>query len=109
MAEERGLYKLPLLNKESEYLSWKRRVYAYLRRCDPDLLALSERPEEGSENLKAWIEKSTKAKSDIVLALGSSATANTSEIIDDDHKTAKELWDELARLHTTRRRRPFST
>ncbi len=79
----------------------ERRVYAYLRRSDPDLLALSECPEEGSANLKLWIEKSTKAKSDIVLSLGPSATAKTSEIIDDDTKTAKELWDELARLHTT--------
>ncbi len=97
MAEEHGLYKLPLHSKESEYLSWKRHVYAYLRRSDPELLALSE----GSENVKDWIEKSTKAKSDIVLALGPSATAKTSEIIDDDSKTARELWDELARLHRT--------
>ncbi len=62
MAEERGLYKLTLLSKESEYLSWKRRVYAYLRRSDPNLLALSERPEEGSANLKPWIENSNESK-----------------------------------------------
>ncbi len=34
-----------------------------------------------------------------MLALGPSAKSKTSEIIDDDSKTAKELWDELARLH----------
>ncbi len=99
----------PLLNKESEYLSWKRRVYAYLRRRDPELLALSERPEEGSVNLKAWIEKSTKAKSDIVLALGPSASAKTSEIIDDDTRTAKELWESLLACTEPRRRKPYST
>ncbi len=47
------------------------------------------------------IEKSTKAKSDIVLAFGPSATAKTSEIIGDDSKTAREVWDELAHSHTT--------
>ncbi len=100
IAEKRGLFKLPLLHKGSEYLSWKRSVYAYLCGGDPALLALSERPEKGSDKKQNRVEKSTKAKSDIVLGLGPSATSKTSEVIDDDSKTAEELWDELAHLHT---------
>ncbi len=83
--------------KENEYLKLQRRVYAYLRRSDQDILALSKRPEDDGENHKLRIEKSMKAKSDIILALGPSATDKTSDMFDNDSKTAKEFREELAR------------
>ena len=101
MADERGLLKLPVLTKESDYLSWKRRIYAYLRRSDPALVAFAPRPAEDSDDFIDWFEKSTKGKSGIVLPFVPFVTAKRSEIIDNDKKTAKDLWDELARLHTT--------
>ena len=42
-----------------------------------------------------------KAKTAIILSLGTSPLAQLAELIDDDDKTAKQLWDALAKLHTT--------
>lgn len=94
--------KLPKLNSSKDYLHWKRRVYAYLRREDFELLCFREEPEDAtSAQKRKWLKAMVEAKSSIILTLGSSPLAQLSDIIDDDERTAKELWDAVIKLYTT--------
>ena len=99
----------PLLNKDG-YLQWKRKMIAYYWLDDIDLIALkgtiqSVYEEQGSlTNASAITDhrnRSIIAKSNIVLSLGSTPAAAVTTTIDDDDKTAKDLWDELRKLYTT--------
>jgi len=97
-AESSSIVKLPRLNKPADYIQWKRRLYAFLRRDDPPLVGPKEDPNQASEaERQEWLKRSIKAKSNIILSLGDSALAQTRLIIDDDNKTAKELWEALAK------------
>lgn len=44
---------------------------------------------------RRWLKANVKAKSDITLTLADSLLAQVSTLVDNDDKTAKELWDEL--------------
>ena len=99
---ETNIMRLPPLHKPSDYIHWKRRLYAFIRKDDPELVGLSFRPEGVSQStLRNWTKLSTQAKSNIVLSLGSDAFSQTRKIIDDDEQSAKHLWDELNRIYTT--------
>ena len=93
--------KLPKLEKPEDFIQWKRRTHAFLRRDDPLLVGLSDAPPKEPENIYlSWLKKSTKAKCNIVLSLGDTALSQTRLIVDDDTKTAQDLWKELARIYT---------
>ena len=69
---------------------------AYLQRDDPQLLSLAaEPPAAPAARHTEWVKKATKAKSTIILCLGSAPMSLTRLLIDDDAKNAKELWEEL--------------
>lgn len=70
---------------------------------DPQLIALFDKLEEAvSQTVKqTWFKKSTKAKSNIILCLVPDAFSQTRAVIDDDQKTAKDLWEELERMCST--------
>lgn len=100
-SENMGVLRLPKLSKPADYLRWKRYVYAYIRRDDPLLKCFTEGPAENQRGYVSWAELNAKAKSVIVLSLGDEVIAKVRVLVDEDDKTAKELWDELARIHTT--------
>lgn len=75
---------------------------AYIRSDDHNPTGLTSIPEGVSTSaLKTLRKKSSKAKSMMILALADSALAQARLMTDDDDKSAKELWDELARIYTT--------
>ena len=85
-----GSVKLPRLEKPEDFIQWKRRMKAYIRRDDPLLLGLSQKPENFSPTSHAnWLKKSVKAKSNITLSLGDAPMSRTRVIVDDDDATAK--------------------
>lgn len=101
-SENDTVTKLPKLNSSKDFLHFRRRVYAYLRRAYFELLWFQNSPEHATPSqsrklLKAMVE----SKSSIILTLGSSPLAQLNNIIDDDDLTAKELWDALVKLYTT--------
>jgi len=96
------VHRLPKLNSPSEYIQWRRRLYAYLRRDDPLLEGLSEEPTTATATTRMnWLKKATRAKSNIILSLGDSALAQTWLFVDGDDKTAKDLWLELKQSRTS--------
>lgn len=101
MENSNVLPKITQLNKTADYIHWKRRIHAFLRRDDPQLVGLTENPGGSQQTQKIWLEKSTRAKSNIILCLGADALSQTRTFIDDDDRTAKELWEELERIYTT--------
>ena len=99
---ETHVVKLPPLNKSSDYIHWKRRLYAFLRKYHQELIVLSAEPDGVTQSvMRTWKRLSTKAKSHLVLSLGPDAISQTRRIIDEDEKSAKDLWDELNRIYTT--------
>lgn len=94
------LKKFPKLGKDADYLQWKRRIYGFIRREEPFLEYFSQKLTEEAK-VSAWEEKSAKEKSTIILFLYDVVLAKTRSIVDDDGKSAKELWDEMKRMYTT--------
>ena len=93
--------KLPRPEKPEDFIQWKRRMKAYIRRDDPLLLGLSEKPENFSPDTHSqWLKRSVKAKSNITLSLGDAPMSRTRLTIDDDDASAKDLWDELNIIYT---------
>lgn len=103
MAEgtQESVNRLPKLNEPTDYIQWRRRVHAYLRRDDPHLIGLSPHPHSTPSINENWLKNSTKAKSNIILSLGDSALALTRLVVDSDEKCAQDLWLELQRIYTT--------
>lgn len=96
------MFKLPKLEKPADYIQWRRRVKAYLRKDDYLLTCFTKRPQESGQEVSLnWDYKNANAKSIIILTLGVSVPAKTRLIVDDDDKTSKELWEELRFLYTT--------
>lgn len=94
--------KLPKLRNHADYILWKRRTYAYIRRSDAELLDLSDLAEGATASQrKRWLEASMRAKSTIILWLGDSPLSQTRTIVDDDERSGKELWEELKKIYTT--------
>ena len=99
---ETNIIRFPPLSKPSDYIHFKSRFYAFIRKNDPELVGLTFRPDEVSQStLKNWTKLLTQAKSNIVLSLRSNAISQTRKIVDDDKQSAKHLWDELNRIYNT--------
>lgn len=95
-----GVNKLPKLTGADDFINWRRRVKAYLQQQDIDLLGLTDRPDAGSTTQnRRWLEFNVKAKSAITLTLSDGPLAQVSTIVDDDDKTAKDLWTELDKAY----------
>jgi len=102
MSNDQDILKFPKLTGAKDFIPWRRRMKAYIQRSDIDLLGLSDLQENASASQRnAWKKAMIKAKSSIVLTLDSGPMAQTSSIIDDEDKTAKDLWDSLSALYTT--------
>lgn len=94
--------KLPKLNGAEDYINWNRRVYACTRRQDIEFLCFTDGPENVSNAAKKkWLEAMIHAKASINLSLGSGPLAQFNANIDDDERTAKELWDAISTLYTS--------
>ena len=95
-----GVTKLPKLMGADNFVNWKRRIKAYIQRNDIDLQGLSSRPDtENQREISRWRAAMVKAKSEITLTLSDGPMAQVSSIIDDDNRTAKDLWDALDRSY----------
>lgn len=94
--------KLPKLTCAADYIHWRRRVYAYICRNDFELLSFEDEPIQASAAVKKrWMQAMIKAKTSVILSLGSGPLVQLSNLIDDDDRTAKELLEAIARLYTT--------
>lgn len=93
--------RIARLEKADDYILWKRRVYAYIRRYDAELVGFETEPSSNSPSIrKKWFEFVIRAKSIIVLSLGDSPLAKVRHLVDDDAVSAKQLWDELGKIYT---------
>lgn len=89
------------LEKSDDYFLWKRRVYAYIRRYDAELIGFDSEPSSNSPSAhNKWFELVIRSKSIIVLSLGDSPLAKVRHLIDDDSISAKQLWDEHETIYT---------
>ena len=94
--------RLQKMISAEDYILWKRRLNAYLRRDDAELIGLTDaRVSNNASVRKRWLELTTKDKSIIILCLGDSALSKVRRTVDDDNKTAKALWLELSEIYTT--------
>ena len=90
------------LNKADDSILWKRRVSAYIRRFDAELVGFQTKPSITTVTVRnKWFESVTKANSTIILCLFGFRLSKVRLMIDDDNVTAKELWDELERIYTS--------
>jgi len=100
--EQDPVTKLPKLTCAADYMRWRRRVYAYIRRQDVELLCFEDEPVQASSAIKKkWLQAMIKANTSIILSLGSGPLAQLSNLVDNDDRNAKELWEAIARLYTT--------
>lgn len=91
-----GVTTLPKVTGANDFINWRRHVKAYLQQQDIDLLELTDRLDGGSTTQnRRWLELNVKAKSTITLTLSDGPLAQVSAIVDDDDKTAKDLWTAL--------------
>lgn len=63
------------------------------------MISLQDEPATDGDKHNDWTIANAKTKSKIVLYIGDSALAKTSEIFHGDG-TAEQLWDELGRIFT---------
>ncbi len=74
---------------------------AYFRRSDYLLLGLKESPTSTSQAARAaWEKAQVIAKANIISHLGPQPQVRTRRMIDDDNKTAHELWTMLESIYT---------
>lgn len=97
-----SVYKLiPTLNKASDFVHRKRRMYAFLRRDNPTLIDLSNHSHDGSNKERTeWMKKETKAKRNIILSLGQLDISQTRHDIEKDEKCTKDLWEGQIRIYS---------
>lgn len=89
-SEQGVLAKIHKLNHPKDYLHWRQRIHAYIRRNDFEMLGFTKDPTTGTTAVwNKWFEAMIKAKSAIVLSLGSAPLAKMKELVDDDASTAK--------------------
>ena len=89
------------LEGSSDYSFWRRNARAYLTRYDPLLLGLKEEPQgNGQANLNKWREASAQAKGTITLLLSEAVQVRAIPLIEDENKTAYNLWQLLESTYT---------
>lgn len=99
-SDKDGVTKLPKLTGADDYINWRRRVKAYLQQQDIDLIGLTDRPDlTPAAQHRKWRELNVKAKSAITLTLSDGPLAQIRTIVDDDERTAKDLWTELDKVY----------
>ena len=85
----------------ADYQFWSRNARAYLTRYDPLLLGL--KPEaQGTSNvaINKWREASAQAKGTLTLLLSEQVQVRAIAILEDDDRTAHELWEFLRSTYT---------
>lgn len=70
--------RLPKLNKPDDYILWERRVYACIRRNDPEMLGFQTVPPITAlpTGKNKWFQMMIKAKTTIILRLENTALAS---------------------------------
>lgn len=97
--EAMSVLRIAKIVKPSDYLRWKRQLKACIQREDPLRKCFTPRPEENIHLQLEWDVLNAKAKSNIILTLGEAVTAKVQLFVDSEEHTAKQLWEELARIH----------
>lgn len=91
-----SITSLPRLTGADDFIHWRQRVKASLPQNDVDFIGLSYKPDPvTSSQQRRWLQLDAKSKSTIALTFGNGQLARVSATVDDDKKTAKDLWDEL--------------
>lgn len=94
--------KVPKLKFAADYIQWRRRMKAYFQRSCPLLLGLKPRSTgRGASSSAAqddWVLTSARATGRIILCLGDPVASQTRLFVDDDDKTAGDLWNELEHI-----------
>lgn len=76
MAAREAVTKLPKLTGAEDFISWKRRVKAYIQQNDINLTGLKEASQDGTTAQQPrWYEEDIKAKSIIALTISDSLLA----------------------------------
>lgn len=106
MATRKNVTNLPKLHGAEAFINWRRSVKAYIQQSDASFIGIREAFEEGPATQKEkWFETSVKAKSTITPTFAVGPLVQVSLIVDDDEKSAKELWvqlDSIYRMASTR-------
>ena len=93
--------KIAKLQGAADFNAWRRLIKAYLRKEDIGLLGLQENPKEETEAARTeWQKAQVVAKSNIILHLGPQPQIRSRAILDDDNRTAYELWTFLQNTYT---------
>ena len=103
MDKEKSYEKISIKHLEGcdDYPFWRRNARAYLTRYDPLLLGLKEGPQgNGQANLNKWREASSQAKGTITLLLSEAVQVHAEGLIEDEDKSAFELWQFLESTYT---------
>jgi len=90
----------PLLGM-TDFARWKRNAKAYLVHQDPSKLGLMPAPMGNTAaERRAWNHANALAKSNITLLLSEQVQIRAMAYIDDESKTAHELWEFLNSTYT---------
>jgi len=91
----------------ADFPRWRRNARADLNRQDPKLLFLKDQPavpanQEAIDESEwaLWINANAIAKANIILMLSDAVQIRAIAYVDDEAKTAKELWEFLALTYT---------
>lgn len=91
--------KIPMITGVEDFVNWKRRAIAYLQNQDYELLGMSDRPERASSAMaRKRQETNASGNTSITLTLADGTLSQDSTIIDEDERTAKDLWEELDKI-----------
>ena len=89
------------LEGPKDYAFWRRNARAYLTRYDPLLLGLKPEAQGSSANaINKWREASAQAKGSLTLLLSEQVQVRAIAIIEDENKTAYDLWEFLRSTYT---------
>lgn len=97
------IIRMRKLDKLSDFIQWKRCLYANIKHNDPRLVDFSPKPTvKGStrEEINRLEANSVKSKSNILLCLKNIILAKTQTTVDDDTQQTKALWNKLDQLFT---------
>jgi len=94
-------YRIKPLQGSNDFIHWRRNVRAYLQRYDPLLLGLKETPNGNSAAARnKWEEARNSAKGTLTLHLSPGVQARAIEYVDDESKSALDLWNFLNTTYT---------
>lgn len=104
MSSKSGCHgKLDKRKIATDYIFWCLRILAHLPRDDPYLGGLWPCPEElpmSNRTMRTWIDNSLNAKNTSTPFLADSAMGMARKMVEDDKKTAKDIWNALKYAYT---------